>query len=108
MSTETATTAAGKTTDAAVNKAAKAAAVTAAAVSETLPTVVETAEIAMEVPAKVVLNQKLVVTAAVVSGIAIGAVGLWGANKLRARLAAKKLEAEIAEATAATVEADEN
>lgn len=93
--TTNAATTAGKATDAVVTKAAKAAARTADVVNETLPTVVETVEVAMEVPAKVVLNQKLVVTAAIVGGVAAGALGLWGAQKLRARLAAKRLEAEL-------------
>ena len=76
---------ASSTTNTAVNKAAKAAGVTAAAVSETLPTVVETAELAMEVPTKVVLNQRLIVVASIVGGAALGAGILFGVQKLRDR-----------------------
>lgn len=92
MTTET-TTAATKSADVVASKASKA----AAAVSDSLPTVVDTVEVAMEVPAKVILNQKLVVTAVAVVGIAAGAAGLWGFQKLRARMAAKKLVQEMME-----------
>ncbi len=74
-----------ETTTAVVNSAAKKAGVAAAAVSEALPTVVETVEVAMEVPAKVVLNQRLVVAVSIVGGAAIGAGILFGVQKLRAR-----------------------
>lgn len=72
-------------TTAAVNKAAKAASVSAAAVSSALPTVVETAELAMQVPSKVVLNQRLVVLTATVAGAALGAGILFGVEKFRNR-----------------------
>lgn len=68
-------------TTAAVNKAAKA----VAAVSEVLPTVVETAELAVEVPAKVVLNQRLVVITAAAAGVAVGVGALYGWNWFRTR-----------------------
>lgn len=74
-----------KTTSAAVNKAAKAAAVTAAEVSSVLPQVVETAEVAMEIPAKVVLNQKLIVVVSILGGAALGAGALYGVNWFRNR-----------------------
>lgn len=86
------TTAAGKTTDAVVNKAAKAAGVTAAAVSEALPTVVETVDVVTTMPAKIVLNQRLVVTAAIVGGAALGAGILFGAQKLKTRKRVKDLQ----------------
>lgn len=82
---------------AAVNRAAKAAGVTAAEVSKTLPTVVETAELAMEVPSKVVLNQKMVVAVSVVAGAALGVGVLFGAYKLRERMAKRKLDKELAD-----------
>lgn len=56
-----------------------------AAASETLPTVVETAEVALEIPSKVVLNQKLVVTVSLLAGVGVGAGALWGINKFRNR-----------------------
>lgn len=79
------TTAAGRTADAAINRAAKAAGVTAAAVSGTLPTVVETVEVVATVPAKVVLNQTLVVGVSIIGGAALGAGILFGVNKWRSR-----------------------
>jgi hypothetical protein len=68
-----------------VNKAAKAAGAAAAAVSEVLPTVVETTQIAAEVPTKIVLKQPLIVTAAVLAGVAAGAGALYGWNWFRNR-----------------------
>lgn len=96
---ETTTTGASRSTDAAVNKAAKAAGVSAAAVSDVLPTVVETVDVVATVPAKIVLNQKLVVAASVVAGAALGAGALWGLNKYKARKAAKNLNDEFAVVT---------
>lgn len=90
------------TTNAAVNKAAKAAGVSAAAVSEALPTVVETVEVAMQVPAKVVLNQRLVVATAIVGGTALGAGLLYGYQKLKARKAAKEIEKAVDDAYIST------
>lgn len=91
------------TTSPAVNAAAKKAGVAAAKVSETLPTVVETVELAMDVPSKVVLNQRLVVITSVVGGATLGAGLLWGVNKLRAVRAQKKLQSEIEADVTATV-----
>lgn len=68
-----------------VNKAAAKAGVAAAAVSEALPTVVETADLALTVPAKVVLNQRLIVASALVGGAAIGAGVFYGVQKFRNR-----------------------
>lgn len=68
-STNTATTASSKAAKAAV---------------EVLP-VVETVEVALEVPAKAVLNQKAVVAITLVVGAAAGAGVLWGVNKWRSR-----------------------
>lgn len=84
-------------------KAADKAIKAAVAVSETLPTVVETAEVALEIPSKVVLNQRLVVVASVAAGAALGAAGLWGANKLRQHLAVRKLNRDIEAEEAAKV-----
>lgn len=92
---ETTTTPVVSNTTAAVNRAAKAAGVTAAAVSEALPTVVETVDVVATVPAKVVLNQKLVVVTAVVGGAALGAGILFGIQKLKARKETKELEKKL-------------
>ena len=91
------TTAAGRTADAAVNKAAKAAAVSAAAVSEALPTVVETVDVVTTMPAKIVLNQRLVVVASIVGGAALGAGILFGVQKLRVRKQVKAMEKAVDE-----------
>lgn len=64
--------------------AAKTAEKTIKAVSE-LPFVAETAELALLVPAKVVLNQKLVVSVSLLAGAGIGAGVLWSVNKWRNR-----------------------
>jgi hypothetical protein len=85
------------TTASASTKAAEKAIKAVAAASETLPTVVETVEIAMDVPAKIVLNQRLVVIVTAVGGVTAGAAGLWAVNKLRQRLAVKKLNRQIDE-----------
>lgn len=71
------------TVNTASTKAAKAAV-------ETVPVIVETVEVGLEVPAKVVLNQKLVVLASVLVGAGLTAGGYWGVNKWRSRNAAKK------------------
>lgn len=96
---ENITSAAAKTTDAAVNRAAKAAGVTAAAVSEALPTVVETVDVVTTMPAKIVLNQKLVVTASIIGGVAIGAGALWGIQKFRTRRLVSKMQKAVDETT---------
>lgn len=99
-----ATTAAGRTadkaivaTDAAVNKAAKAASVSAAAVSDALPTVVETVDVVATMPAKIVLNQRLVVAASIIGGAAIGAGALWGIQKFRTKRTNAKLHKAVQE-----------
>lgn len=99
MSTESATTTTTHVAKGSSRAAEKAIAAVAAA-SETLPTVVETAEVAMEIPAKVVLNQKLIVTVSIFGGAAAGAGILWGVQKLRARLQAKKIEKQVEEVIA--------
>lgn len=96
---ENITSAAAKTTDAAVNRAAKAAGVTAAAVSEALPTVVETVDVVTTMPAKIVLNQKLVVAASIIGGVAIGAGALWGIQKFRTRRLVSKMQKAVDETT---------
>lgn len=75
----------------AASKAGEKAIKAVAAATETLPTVVETTEIALEVPAKVVLNQKLVVlvAGAVGAGLAVG--GLFGYRKLQEYRTSKKV-----------------
>jgi len=93
--TETTTTVKSAST-----KAGEKAIAAVAAASETLPTVVETAEVALEIPSKVVLNQKLVVTVAVLGGIAAGAGGIIAWNRFKAARAAKKIEAEVEEIVA--------
>lgn len=50
-----------------------------------LPMVVETAELAMEIPSKVILNQKLIVAVSILAGAALGAGLLYGVNKFRNR-----------------------
>lgn len=78
-------------------KATEKAIAAVAAASDTLPTVVETAEVALEIPSKVVLNQKLVVLVSLAAGGGLTAGALWGVNKFRAYRAQKKLEVEITE-----------
>jgi len=51
--------------------------------NKVLPKVIETAELAVEVPSKLILNQKLVVVLSVVAGGALGAGVLYGVNKIR-------------------------
>lgn len=73
------TTTASNTATAASRRAA------AAAAEKVAPAVVETVEVAMEVPAKVVLNQKLVIAASVVVGAGLGAGVLYGITRWRNR-----------------------
>jgi hypothetical protein len=83
------------TTARAANKAGQKVLDAVASAGETaLPTAVEVAEVTMslDVPTKVVLNQKLIVVVSVAGGAALGAVGLWGAKKLRAVKARRDLE----------------
>ena len=94
MTTEN-TTAAAR----AANKAGKAILDTVAEAGEkVLPAVVETAEVAMalDVPTKVVLNQRLIVVTTAVASAGAGAAILWGVNKFRAARLTRKLEADIA------------
>lgn len=95
MSTETTTTAAR-----AANKAGQKIIDTVSEASDhVLPSVVETAEVAMafDVPTKVVLNQKLIVTAAFVGGGLATAGVLFGVKKFQA-IKAKKRADKIVEA----------
>lgn len=69
--------------------AAKTAEKTVKAVSETLPTVVDTVELALDIPTKAVLSQKLVVTLSVAAGAAVGAGVLFGVNKFLSSRRAK-------------------
>jgi hypothetical protein len=82
-----------ETTTTVADKAAKKA---VAAVTEQLPTVLETAELALEIPTKVALKTPVVVAVSVVAGTALGVAGLWGFNKLRTARATKKLEKKLA------------
>ena len=94
MTTEN-TTAAGR----AANKAGDANLDPAAEAGEkVLPAVVETAEVAvaLDVPTKVVLNQRLIVVTTAVASAGAGAAILWGVNKFRAARLTRKLEADIA------------
>lgn len=82
--TTTTTTSAAR----AANKAGKTIIDTVASAGEhTLPTVVETAEVALalDVPTKVVLNQRLIVIASVLGGAVLGAGVLYGVNRFRNR-----------------------
>lgn len=80
------TTVSSETATAAVSSAAKKAAhTTATIVTDTLPTVLETAEVGVELPTVVALPQSLVVTISVVAGVAIGVGGLYGFNRWRNR-----------------------
>lgn len=93
-----------ETTTAAVNTASKKAAQAAAAVAETLPTVVETEALTatLEVPTKVVLNNNLIVLASAVGGSALTVAGFYGWKKFqefRAKKAAEKTVVEISKAT---------
>jgi hypothetical protein len=87
MSTETSTSAAR-----AANKAGQHIIDTVASAGDhTLPSVIETAEVALafDVPTKVVLNQRGIVIVSVAGGIAVGAGVLYGFTKIRAKMAAK-------------------
>lgn len=75
-----------ETATSAVSSAAKKAAhTTATIVTDSLPTVLETAEVGVELPTVVALPQSLVVTLSVVAGIALGAGGLYGYNRWKNR-----------------------
>lgn len=89
-------------TKAAVNRIAKEA-VAAAVADQTIP-VAETVAVAMEVPSRVVLNQKLVVIASVAGGMALGAGLLYGTAKFiearKIKAAKHALQAKAPEPTA--------
>jgi hypothetical protein len=74
----------------AVTATKKATSTAANVVASTVPAVIETAELAVEVPSKVALSNKLVVTAGVVFGTALGVAGVIGYQKFQAKRAAKK------------------
>jgi hypothetical protein len=76
-----------ETTNAATTASKKA----AAAVAETLPTVVATTHLDLEVPAKVVLNQKLVVATSALAGAGVMYGVMFGWKKFQERRAAKAL-----------------
>lgn len=72
--------------------------------NKVLPTVIETAEVALEVPSKVVVNERLVFIVGVVAGAALGVGILFAVNKLRERNLREKIK-KAAEAAIETVEA---
>lgn len=76
---------------AAVNTSEKVVTRVAEKVADTdfVPTVVETAEVALKLPSKFVVSSKLVV--GVVAGAAIGAGAVYGVQKYRQRRALKKV-----------------
>lgn len=63
------------------------------------PAVVETAEVALalDLPTKVVVNQRLIVVGTAVASAAAGAGILWSVNKFRERRAKAKLEKAVDE-----------
>lgn len=81
--------------DVAVETAKKTTARVAEKVAETniLPSVAETAEVAITVPSKFVVSGKLL--AGIGVGTALGVGGFYGFQKVRAILAAKKAEKEV-------------
>jgi hypothetical protein len=83
-----------ETTTAATKKAAEK---VVAAAQESLPTVIETAELALEVPTKVIMKTPLVVAVSVAAGTALGVGGLILFTKVRTRLAEKKVAAQLDE-----------
>jgi hypothetical protein len=93
------------TTSAAVRAAAaKSAAVKATDnLNTVLPTVVETTDAVLELPTKVVVNQRLVFLVGVVGGVALGAGAVYAVNKIMAARTAKKVrdaaEAAVVEIT---------
>lgn len=72
-------------TNTASKKATQAAVQAATTAAGNLPTVVETAELALEVPSKVVLSERWLVGAGVVVGAAMGAGIFYGVQKFRNR-----------------------
>lgn len=66
--------------------------------NKVLPTVVETSEVALELPSRVVVNQKLIFIVGVVSGVAVGVGVVFAVNKLRERSLRQKIK-KAAEAT---------
>lgn len=55
-----------------------------------LPSVVDTTEIALDIPSKVVLKQPVIVIVSVLAGAALTAGGLFAYNKFRNRNAEKE------------------
>jgi len=62
----------------------------ATTVASALPAVVETAELAVEVPSKVVVNNKLLIAVGVAVGTSLGVAGVIGWQKFQAKRAEKK------------------
>lgn len=77
-------------------------AATTIATDNILPAVVESAEIAVQVPTKFVVSSKLVV--GIVAGAALGAGAFYGVQKLRTIRAAKKAKNEVPEFPVEVVE----
>lgn len=95
-------------TTAAANKATKVAdPIVKSAVdglNKTLPTVVETAEVAMQVPSKVVLNQKLIVTVSILGGAVLGAGALAAFSIWKQKRHIKKVAEETEKLVHNTIE----
>lgn len=72
--------------------------------NKVLPTVVETSETILELPSKVVVNQKLIFIVGIVGGAAVGAGIVFAVNKLRER----KLKENVKKMADDTVEAIQN
>lgn len=88
--------------------AKKAAEKTAAVVADTLGTVVETTDVSLEIPAKVVVNKNLLVGAGVVVGISLGVAGVFGYNKLQEIRAKRKAEKIVVPDDARSLDEDAN
>lgn len=67
---------------------------TAEKVVEIMPAVLETAEVAVQVPTKVALRTPTVVAVSLLAGAGLGAGVLWGVHKFRTR---NKLVVEVDE-----------
>jgi hypothetical protein len=54
---------------------------------DNLPAVVESVEVALEVPARVAVKTPLIVAVSLLGGAALGVGGVWAVNKWRSRKA---------------------
>lgn len=83
-----------ETTTAVKTATEKAATKTASTVAAAAPTIIETAEVALEIPSKVVVNNRLIVTVGVLVGTAAGVGGTLLFNKWNNKRKVDKLVAE--------------